>query len=119
MREASPKTIYLKDYQPPEYLVDAVDLFFELDPQSTRVTSRLKLRHDPAVEDRRSVLTLDGERLEVESVKLNGRMLREGEYCASETGLVIHAVPDRPFELEIVNRISPEANTALDREPPT
>jgi aminopeptidase N len=114
MREASPKTIYLKDYQPPEYLVDAVDLFFELDPHSTRVTSRLKLRHDPAVEDRRSVLTLDGERLEVESVKLNGRMLREGEYCASETGLVIHAVPDRPFELEIVNRLSPEANTALE-----
>ncbi|MDF9391490.1 MULTISPECIES: aminopeptidase N [Methylococcus] len=114
MREATPKTIYLKDYQPPEYLVDAIDLFFELDPQATRVTSRLKLRHNPAVEDWQPVLTLDGERLEFESAKLNGRMLGEGEYSVSEAGLVIHAVPDRPFELEISNRIDPEANTALE-----
>ncbi|WP_367026149.1 aminopeptidase N [Methylococcus sp. ANG] len=114
MRDATPKTIYLKDYQPPEYLVDAIDLFFELDPQSTRVTSRLKLRHNPAVEEWKPVLALDGEQLAFESAKLNGRMLTEGEYSVSDTGLVIHAVPDRPFELEIVNRINPEANTALE-----
>ncbi|MEW6037190.1 MAG: aminopeptidase N [Pseudomonadota bacterium] len=114
MREATPKTIYLKDYQPPEYLVDAIDLFFELDPKSTRVTSRLKLRHNPAVKEWKPALALDGEQLAFESAKLNGRTLTEGEYSVGETGLVIHAVPDRPFELEITNRISPEANTALE-----
>lgn len=114
MREANPQTIYLKDYQPPEYLIDAVDLFFELDAEATRVTSRLKLRYNPAVEDWKPSLALDGEQLAFESAKLNGRVLAEAEYSVSESGLVIHAVPDRPFELEIVNRINPEANTALE-----
>ncbi|MDD2769503.1 MAG: aminopeptidase N [Methylococcus sp.] len=114
MREANSQTIYLKDYQPPEYLIDAVDLFFELDAEATRVTSRLKLRHNPAVEEWKPSLALDGEQLAFESAKLNGRALAEAEYSVGESGLVIHAVPDRPFELEITNRINPEANTALE-----
>jgi aminopeptidase N len=114
MREATPKTVYLKDYRPPDYLVDAIDLFFELDPRSTRVGSRLKLRRNPAVEDSKPMLALDGEQLAFESAKLNGRTLTEGEYSVSDTGLVIHAAPERPFVLEIANRISPEANTALE-----
>jgi len=38
------KTIYLKDYTPPSYLVDSVDLRFELDPDSTLVTATLQIR---------------------------------------------------------------------------
>ncbi|QJD29272.1 aminopeptidase N [Methylococcus geothermalis] len=114
MLEATPKTVYLKDYQPPEFLVDAIDLFFELDAEATRVTSRLKLRHNPAVAEWNPTLVLDGEQLAFESAKLNGRVLAESEYGVSESGLVIHAVPERPFELEITNRINPEANTALE-----
>ena len=33
MRDASPQTVYLKDYTPPEYLIDRVALEFDLDEQ--------------------------------------------------------------------------------------
>ncbi len=48
------KTIYLKDYAPPAYLVEQVELRVELDPTATRVHCRLQLacqsgrRADPA-----------------------------------------------------------------------
>ncbi len=37
-------TIYLKDYAPPAYRVDTIELCFELGEETTRVVSRLALR---------------------------------------------------------------------------
>jgi aminopeptidase N len=37
----------LKDYAPPNYLADAVELDFALDPKATRVKSKLRLRRNP------------------------------------------------------------------------
>ena len=34
-----PKTIYLKDYRPPDYRIDTANLQFELDETKTRVKS--------------------------------------------------------------------------------
>jgi aminopeptidase N len=34
------KTIYLKDYQQPDYWIDHVDLTFELEEEKTRVISK-------------------------------------------------------------------------------
>ncbi len=38
------KNIYLKDYKAPEFLIDHVDLCFELDEEKTRVVSILQLK---------------------------------------------------------------------------
>ena len=43
------QTIHLEDYQPPPYLVDHVDLHFELEPTRTIVRTTLKMRVNPAV----------------------------------------------------------------------
>jgi len=47
MRTDTPQTIYRKDYTAPSYLVDTVELGFDLDPARTVVASRLTLRRNP------------------------------------------------------------------------
>ena len=36
-----PQTVYLKDYRPPQFLVEQVDLDFDLGEEQTRVVARL------------------------------------------------------------------------------
>ena len=43
---STPKTIYLRDYQPPAFWINHVDLTFELDEPVTTVTSRLEVRRN-------------------------------------------------------------------------
>jgi aminopeptidase N len=114
MRESTPRAVYLKDYNPPEYLIDTVDLFFELDEEDTRVTSRLRVRRNPDAVGEARELELNGEQLVLESASLNGRRLEAAHYRLTDEALIIPAVPDRPFELEIVTRLNPKANTALE-----
>ena len=38
MRTEEPRSIALKDYQPPDYRISEVSLTFALDPETTRVT---------------------------------------------------------------------------------
>ena len=45
---AQKKETFLKDYTPPAYLVDRVDLRVELDPRATVVQSRLQCRANTA-----------------------------------------------------------------------
>jgi aminopeptidase N len=57
------KTIYLKDYQQPDYWIDHVDLTFELEEEKTRVISKLQIKkHDNSSA---SSLVLMGECLEL------------------------------------------------------
>ncbi len=47
MLHENSKTIYLKDYLPPEYLIDQVDLHFDLGEAETRVRAQLTMRRNP------------------------------------------------------------------------
>jgi aminopeptidase N len=114
MRDATPKTTYLRDYQPFEFLVDSLDLVFELDENDTRVTAKLRLRPNPAVAATRPDLTLDGEQLTVEAIRVNGQPLEAAKAVRTAESLTLSDLPDRPFELEITTRINPRANTALE-----
>jgi aminopeptidase N len=104
------KLTRLEDYTPSAYLIDSVQLGFDLNPKSTRVESRLKIRRNPAAAA--SVprdLILDGEDITLISVTVNGSSVPtriEGET------LIVPNVPDA-FTLDIVNTCSPEANTQL------
>ncbi len=115
MRDANPKTTYLKDYRPPDYRIDWVDLRFELIPSETIVRTRMKLRKNiPVVQDY-SPLRLDGEELLLEALSLDGRQLNANEFQVTSDGLVIAGVPqERDFLLEVVTRINPESNTSLE-----
>ncbi len=104
------KTIYLKDYTPPPCLVDAVDLYFELTPDSTRVQATMKMR---MIGENYEPLVLFGENIELDEVLLDDRLLSDSEYVFSKGKLLIEKVPP-DFTIQIKNRINPGENTALE-----
>ncbi|MCX8049747.1 MAG: aminopeptidase N [Methylohalobius sp.] len=107
-----PKPIYLRDYQPPAYLVDHIQLEFDLDPTTTRVKSRLTLRRNP-VSPAPDVLILDGEDLTPVAIALDGHPLPEAHYRIEEGRLVLPQ-PPKAFTLETEVLIHPQANTRLE-----
>ncbi len=107
------KTIYLKDYQPPAYLVDHIDLQVTLDPSSTIIRSTLQMRVNPTHRDSSSPLQLDGRHLELQHVRLDGVDLSTEDYSLGEEGLTIHRVP-ASFTLETQVSCKPEANMSLE-----
>jgi aminopeptidase N len=110
---ASPQPVRLAEYRPPDFLVDTVDLVFELGGDDTRVKSRLRIRRNLEGSDREAPLHLDGEELALLSLALDGEPLGPNRYeLPAEGGLILADVPDA-FTLDVETRISPENNTAL------
>ncbi len=112
MPENRTKTVYLKDYRPPDYLVEAVDLRFELAPTETVVKSRLTVARNPGAAAGERPLILDGEDVALLSASIDGRRLSAGEYVLDAEALRIPGVPER-FTLELECRIDPRNNTQL------
>ncbi|MEX2475735.1 aminopeptidase N [Marinobacter sp.] len=113
MRTSQPQTIYLKDYSVPAFLVDHVDLRFELYEDGTRVHSSLSIRRNPQLADNHGALELDGDSLKLETVALNGTNLSTGQYQELGETLLVPDVPD-DFELTVVTWIEPQNNTRLE-----
>jgi len=115
MREATPKTVYLKDYTPPDYLIDEVELTFELDEAQTQVRANLNLRRNPLSQHDSVSLELLGEDLELISVAVDGTALADTDFVVTPEALLILKVPqDKAFTVSLENRINPKANTALE-----
>ncbi len=112
MRDAQPNAIYLKDYQPPAYLIDETHLDFQLAEEQTVVEARLKLRRNPAAEPA-DVLELDGAELELLEIEIDGTPLDEGAYTLTDEHLHLLSPPEE-FELRCVTRIAPQDNTSLE-----
>jgi len=110
MRTDTPQTIYRKDYTAPSYLVDTVELGFDLDPAHTVVANRLTMRRNPASAQRE--IELYGEDIELVALRLNGRALRQGEYVIEGSLLRIPNAPE-DVTLEIETVCVPENNTTL------
>jgi aminopeptidase N len=100
------------DYRPPDFLIDTVELDFDLREDGTRVAARLAVRRNPAENPGGRPLVLHGKLLETLRVAVDGRDLGPGEYVESDEELEIPEVPDA-FTLETEVRIHPERNTAL------
>lgn len=111
MKAGSPQTVLLKDYKAPSFFVDEIDLTFDLQEDHTDVFSKVKFRKNPKGDS--NDLVLDGEKLELVAVKLNGKSLSASSYSVSETELKIPSVP-ATFELEVHTRIKPHENLALE-----
>ncbi len=112
MKQGSAQTVYLKDYTPPDYWVDTVDLHFELGEAETRVRATLAMRRREGVPPE-TPLVLDGEELELIALKLDGQPLDSSAYRTDEQSLTIDTVPDA-FTLDIETRIFPQDNTSLE-----
>ena len=112
MHDTQHPTIHQKDYTPPDYLIETAELTFDLNPELTRVVSKLSVR---ANHDRRQgarPLVLDGEELTLVSIKLNGEEIPASRYQLSEERLTISEPPES-FTLEVTTELSPQANSAL------
>jgi aminopeptidase N len=112
MKPEAPRAIRLKDYAPSAFLIDSVNLEFVLDPTRTRVRARTKFRANPAVKGAHA-LRLDGEGLELDGIKLDGRLLSPAEYTVDDSSLTLTSPPDKPFMLEIATVVNPDDNKAL------
>ena len=114
MLDSHLKTIYLKEYLPPAYLIQTVDLNFILDEFETRVISTLKVVANPE-HSKGGPLILSGEQLSLKSVRLNGQALTTGDFSLDDESLTVLAPPhEAAFELIIENTLNPHANTALE-----
>ncbi|MCG5535535.1 aminopeptidase N [Ectothiorhodospira mobilis] len=110
MKDATPRAIRLEDYAPPQWRVDTVHLDFDLDPERTRVRSRMeltRLAHAPVP------LVLNGQDLGLEGLQVDGRDWPEDRRSLEAERLVLHDLPATcVVELETV--LEPRANTALE-----
>jgi len=105
------KTIHLKDYQVPDFLIEQVDLTFELGEEKTRVYSILKLNKQASVDS--CPLVLMGEDLELGEVKIDSRLLDSNVYEVTESTLTVFETPSS-FTLEIETFIKPQENFSLE-----
>ncbi len=105
------RTVYLKEYEVPHYLVNTVDLLFDLEEDRTFVTATLDMQRNPKIA-KSTPCILQGEAQKLLSISLNGRALSSKEYSLDEEKLTILEVPER-FTLEIKSEIHPEKNTEL------
>ncbi len=111
--EQQPTSIYLKDYQVPDYLIDKTELHVDIHNEKTIVTANLQLRANPAAKKPASSLTLHGVDLELVSIAIDGKLLSAGNYNFGEETLTIKNTPAQ-FILTSVVCLKPELNTSLE-----
>ena len=104
------KTLYLADYQLPNYLIKAVDLTFELLANKTLVTSVLTIERQS---NENRPLILNGEQLTLISIALNHDKMPTEHYHVNEHFLEV-MTEEKSFILTIVTEVNPEDNTSLE-----
>ena len=130
------REVRLENYAPPPFLVDSIELDFDLAGDECLVTSTLEVRRAPGT-PADTALVLDGTALELVSLALDGERLAANEYGLEDDRLVIPAsrlagsrcgsgsgnpgTPSlgsetgapAPFRLILRTRIFPKRNTTL------
>jgi aminopeptidase N len=106
------KVVKLSDYRVPAYLIPETVLEFEIFDDRVVVQAELNIEaHADTVAG--SPLVLDGERLKLISVAVDGRELSESEYELTDESMIIAEVP-RSFKLSSIVEIDPYHNTWLE-----
>ncbi|HDS8357345.1 TPA: aminopeptidase N [Serratia liquefaciens] len=103
-----PQAKYRHDYRAPDYTITDIDLNFELDAESTRVTAVSKIKRQGAAD---AALVLNGEDLTLVSIEIDGQPWTA--YQLQDNKLVIEQLTAQ-FTMTIVNDIHPAKNTALE-----
>ena len=109
MRTDTPQAVRLADYRPFPFAIETTRLVFELHPAETRVKAELAVRRTGAGGE---PLVLDGERLKLLSVAVDGDAVSPARYTLDAERLTLHDVPDE-FVLTTEVEIDPSANKAL------
>ncbi|MDK1375568.1 MULTISPECIES: aminopeptidase N [unclassified Sinorhizobium] len=113
MRTNTGQTIHLEDYRPTDFVLERVDLTFELDPRETKVEARLIFHRREGVSPA-APLVLDGDELRMTGLLLDQVEISPTLFEATDDTLTIHGLPETaPFEVTVTTLLSPETNTKL------
>ena len=113
MRTDTGQVISLADYRPTDFVLERVDLTFELDPTETKVEARLIFHRREGV-DLAAPIVLDGDELTLSGLLFDQTELDPSRYDVTPESLTVRDLPESaPFELTITTVINPEANTKL------
>ena len=115
MKNSENVVIRRGSYRAPGFLIDKVDLVFDLEPLLTRVTSTLTLRKNLA-DDAAESLVLFGEGLTLELIALNDQPLAAVDYVKTADRITVNAsaIGTSPAQLTITTTFNPTANLALE-----
>ncbi|SDV51113.1 aminopeptidase N [Chitinasiproducens palmae] len=108
MSDNAPTVIHRRDYMPPPYRIETVDLHFDLDPHRTVVRNTMRIvRRDGVPAD--TPLELLGEGLQLEAVTLDGVAAE----ASDADGRLRVAAGRASFELTVTTHCDPAANSSL------
>ncbi|MEM8710084.1 MAG: aminopeptidase N [Planctomycetota bacterium] len=111
----APQPTFRKDYAVPDFLIESVELWFELGEDGTDVRAAIRFQRNEAAGRPEAPLVLVGERLETLRVAAGGKELNRGEgWSSTDTELTVVDLPGDAFTLETTVRIHPESNTSLN-----
>ena len=121
MGKMQTKTTYLKDYEPPEFVIEKTDLNFDLYEDHALVSSKLLFKKNTDTKAGFSnTLILHGSDLSLQDIRLDGVVLNSDQYQVDSESLAIPGLSKtlgkdpNTFLLECVTRIEPQKNTALE-----
>ncbi len=113
MRTNTGQIVHLEDYRPTDFVLERVDLTFELDPKETKVETRL-IFHRREGASPSAPLVLDGDELTMTGLLLDQEEIPAALYDALDDTLTIRRLPETaPFEITVTTVLSPESNTKL------
>ena len=112
MNFAKPAATRLEDYALPPFLIDEVDLDFELDEARTLVRAKLKVRRNPAAAPVAD-LVLDGRGLDTHAVRIDGEPVAGNRVEIAAETLTVRDAPDA-FVLDTEVAVRPGENKSLE-----
>ncbi|MFT3723380.1 MAG: aminopeptidase N [Hyphomonadaceae bacterium] len=101
------RSVLLKDYTPPDFIVDAVEMDVDLDPLRTVIRCTQTFRRRPGSRSQR--LKLNGRGFELLTCSIDGLRLAPSEMERTSDALVLDA-PGETFTLFVETVVSPQAN---------
>jgi aminopeptidase N len=113
MRTETGQAFSLADYKPTDFIVERLDLTFELHPTDTKLTARSLFHRRPGVSPD-APLILDGDELKMTGLLLDGVDLPRERFDENGKQLIITGLPEEiAFEITVETSLSPADNTQL------
>ena len=114
MQDESLNEVFRKDYKPTPYLIDTVNLSFNLNEDVTTVTAVSHFVPNPGNDEPRGELFLNGrDDMKLLSIKIDGAAVAEGSLDLQKDSLTVKGVPTEAFTLEVATEIKPQENTQM------
>jgi aminopeptidase N len=111
-RDAAPKAIRRLDYLAPTFWIDRVALVIELNPRATEVTTTLHFQRNVSHASD-APLTLDGEKINLLEVRLDGHTLPPERYSVADDQLTVRGLP-QAGALTVRSTCNPQDNDSLE-----